>query len=131
MVYLMLADSNFALDRNPAQQIEFALKAMRLDPRHAAAYWAQVGYAYSRMDRLFDANYAFRKSDQSNPYVHIWLTCDYARMGRYQDARAAAAEVLRVSPEFSLEGMEQRVPAIWRNPKQAQCLAELQKVGLK
>ena len=131
VVYHMLADSNFALDENPAQQIEYARKAMRLDPRHAAIYWDEVGYAYSRMDRLAEAIDAFQKTDQSNPYVHIWLTCDYAQLGRYPEARAEASEVLRISPGFSVEGMQQGVPAIWRNPKQAKCLTELRKVGLK
>jgi len=131
LVYNMLAQSNLALDGNPMLEIDYARKAMHLDPRHAAGYWNDVGYAYSRMDRFPEAIDAFRKSDQSNPYVHIWLTCDYASLGREQDARAEAAQVLRLSPQFSLEGMRQRVPAIWRNPKRAQCLAELQKVGLK
>jgi len=131
LVYNMLADSNFALDGNPEQQIEYARRAMRLDPRQTAIYLSFVGYAYSRMGRFSQAIDALQKSDQSNPYLHIWLTCDYARLGRYAEARAEAAEVLRLSPGFSLEGMQQRVSAIWRNPKQAQCLAALQKMGLK
>jgi adenylate cyclase len=131
LVYNMLAQSNLALDGNPVLEIDYARKAMRLDPRHAAGYWNDIGYAYSRMDRFPEAIDAFRNSDQSNPYVHIWLTCDYAGLGRGQDARDEAAQVLRLSPQFSLERMQQRVPAIWQNPKRAQCLAALRKVGLR
>ena len=35
---------------------------------------------------------------------HFWLAATYAQLGRMGDARAAAAEILRVKPTYSIGG---------------------------
>jgi hypothetical protein len=37
-----------------------------------------------------------------DPYTHVGLADAYVRLGCEQNARAEAAEVLRLAPEFSL-----------------------------
>jgi adenylate cyclase len=133
-VYLMLAESNFALDGPPEQQLADAQKAMRLDPRHPVSYWSEEGWAYSRMGRYREAVDALKQGEQGNPFVHVWLACAYSELGLEEDARAEAAQVLRVSPGFSVGEMRQRLPRawLWQKPKWVQrCLANLRKAGLK
>ena len=71
-----------------------------------------------------------KKGDQSNPWVHANLVYAYSELGREQDARAEAAEVLRLSPRFSLEEV-QRMPANWQGPLGQRYLSDLRKAGLK
>jgi len=56
--------------------------------------------------------------------------CAYIKRGREDEARAAAAEVLRMSPNFSVDAWAQMLPF----KKQAdleRLLAPLRKAGLK
>ena len=41
-------------------------------------------------------------------YARIMMTVVYSWSGRDEDARAEAAEVLRINPQFSLEKFEKR-----------------------
>jgi adenylate cyclase len=133
-VYLMLAESSGELDGPPEQQLAYVQKALHLDPLHPENYWSEQGWAYLRMGRYTQAVDALKQSEQGNPFVHVWLVCAYSELGREEDARKEAAQVLRVSPSFSLEEMRKREPGIWQKPKRApeqRCLANLRKAGLK
>jgi adenylate cyclase len=133
-VYSTLAENNFELDGQPEQELAYAQKAMRLDPRHPEAYWSHEGWAYARMGRYTEAVDALKQGNQGNPFVHVWLVYAYSELGREEDARAEAAQVLRVSPGFSVEEMRQRLPRawLWHEAKWVQrSLAELREAGLK
>ena len=61
--------------------------------------------------------------------AHSTLVVDYTELGREDEARAEAAEVLRISPEFSVDASMQipfKDPA-WRK----RYYADLRKAGLK
>lgn len=88
------------------------------------------GVAYNGMGRYAEAVEALKRSDQSNPWVHVNLVYAYSELGRGQDARAEAAEVLRISPRFSLEEVE-RMPANWQGALGQRYLSDLRKAGLK
>ena len=88
------------------------------------------GVAYNGLGRYADAVEALKRSDQNNPWVHVNLVYAYSELGRQQDARAEAAEVLRISPGFSLEEVE-RMPGNWHGPLGQRYLSDLRKAGLK
>ena len=46
---------------------------------------------------------------------HIGLAGTYSMMGREKEARAEAAEVLRINPKFSLDGYAKRLHHLWIN----------------
>ena len=73
----------------------------------------QEGVAYNGMGRYAEAVEALKRSEPNNPWVHVNLIHSYSELGREQDARAEAAEVLRLSPGFSLEEVE-RMPGNWQ-----------------
>jgi adenylate cyclase len=58
------------------------------------------------------------------------LTVVYSELGREEEARAEAAEILRLNPNFSLEALKQRL--LYKDPAQSErVLAALRKAGLK
>ena len=114
----------------PEEVLAYAQKAIRLDPRHPEKYSMPEGVAYNGLGRYAEAVDALKRSDQNNPWVHVNLVYAYSELGREQDARAEAAEVLRLSPQFSLEGVE-RIPGNWQGPLGRRYLADLRKAGLK
>jgi adenylate cyclase len=61
---------------------------------------------------------------------HLMLTVVYSELGQATEARAEAAEVLRINPQFSLEVHKQRAPI--KDPAVLERhLAALRKAGLK
>jgi adenylate cyclase len=62
--------------------------------------------------------------------AHLTLAAVYSELGREAEARAEAAEVLRLNPHFSLEVLRQRAPI--KDPAiRERYLAALRKAGLK
>jgi tetratricopeptide (TPR) repeat protein len=114
----------------PEEVLAYAQKAIRLDPRHPEKYSMPEGVAYNGLGRYAEAVDALKRSQQNNPWVHANLVYAYSELGREQDARAEAAEVLRLSPRFSLEEV-QRMPANWQGPLGQRYLSDLRKAGLK
>jgi adenylate cyclase len=129
--WLALADINNLLWTKPEEVLACAQKAIRLDPRHPENYSMQEGIAYNGMGRYAEAVEALKRSDQNNPWVHVHLILSYSELGREQDAQAEAAEVLRISPLFSLEEIEKKMPGNWQGPVGQQFLSVLRKAGLK
>ena len=62
--------------------------------------------------------------------AHQFLAAIYSELGREEEARAEAAEVLRISPNFSLEVLRQRLP--YKDPADLERFLDgLRKAGLK
>src|SRR5262249_50406910 len=130
--YALLAEILTFVGR-PEEALGLAEKTMRLDPQAAAFYSFQVGHAYRLMGRYGEALTAFKRVLTGNlnpPATHRHLAVIYSELGREAEARAEAAEVLRRSPNFSLEDFKHRLP--YEDPVAVErYLAGLRKAGLK
>jgi tetratricopeptide (TPR) repeat protein len=130
--YYWLAETlNFS--GKPKEAIGAAEKAMRLDPRNRDVYLLEVGKAYSWMGRYEEAITTLKRVLTHAPYflgAHLNLAVSYSELGREAEARAEVAEVLRLSPNFSLESLRQRFPYKDQARFERQ-LAALRKAGLK
>ena len=115
----------------PEAELAHAQKAMRLDPRHPDFYLVLIGSAYLHMGRYQEAVDSLKGAVPGDPWTHVGLARAYIRLGREQDARAEAAEVLRVAPKFSLEVVKKRMPGDWDAPPDRQVLDDLRQAGLK
>jgi adenylate cyclase len=117
----------------PAKAIGMVEKAMRLDPQSAVRYAAYLGRAYRLTGRYEEAVVAFKKILSVNPNLlgpHAELVVIYNELGQEKEARSEAAEILRISPAFSVEGWRQRLPL--KDPEKLErYLAALRKAGLK
>jgi tetratricopeptide (TPR) repeat protein len=61
---------------------------------------------------------------------HIWLAANLAQLGRLDEARAEAAEVLRIDPKFAIDDTLRRLAA-FKRPEDAEHLFDgLRKAGL-
>ena len=85
--------------------IEWSERGLRLspfDPWAFAAYDAQA-MGHFRLGQFDQALQAAYKSVQANPahsITHVQLTASLAKLGRLAEARAAAAKVLELQPNF-------------------------------
>ena len=107
-------------------------KAMRLSPRYSAWYLAVQAHAHRLTGRLEEAADCYRDSLVRNPNhigPHIGLTACYAEMGREAEARAQAAEVLRINPKFTLAKYAESLT--YKDPARSEkTLAALRSAGL-
>jgi adenylate cyclase len=97
----------------PEEAIPLFQKAIRLNPLAPTWYFQQFGHALRTTARFEEAISAYKKALQRAPdniITHIALTATYSLMGREKEARAEAAEVLRINPKFSLDNYAKTLP---------------------
>jgi adenylate cyclase len=122
---------NFA--GRPEEAIEMGEKALRLNPHDPVFYLFIVGFAYRLRGRYEEAITAFKRVLSRNPNflparAHLFVA--YSEFGQEAEARTEAAEMLRLSPNLSLEGVRQRLP--FKDPAEVErCLVAGRKAGLK
>ena len=80
---------------------------MRLHPYYPFWYLWLLGSVYLRMEENEKAVEAFKMLVVREPHRisggHLGLAIAYIRLGREEQARSEVAEILRLSPEFTLE----------------------------
>ena len=90
----------------PEEAIPFYQKAIRLSPVGASVLYRDFGAALRSTGRFEEAVSAYKKAIQLAPddmLAHVHLAVTYIMMGREKEARAEAAEVLRINPKFSVD----------------------------
>src|SRR5713226_2859702 len=117
----------------PTEALVAAEKGMRLNPRHPEACLTQVGLVYLLIGRYREARTVFEEAfanTPNNPGGHMCKALADVELGRNDDARAEAAEILRLSPHYSLATWQQAYPL--KDPAlRERWLADLRKAGLK
>ncbi len=93
-----------------------------------------LGATYRVLGRYQEAIAVYKEITQAQPdYLapHIGLAATYMLAGMEAEARAEAAEVLRISPNFSVEQYAKALP--WKNPRDLmeRLVEPLRKAGLK
>jgi adenylate cyclase len=115
------------------EAIRYLEKAIRLNP-FPPAYWIrELGEADRMAERYDEAIREFKRAIQANPHyldAYVSLACTYVLMGRANDAEAAASEVLRINPDFSVHDYAKALP--YKEEKDLNCVTKaLHKAGLK
>ncbi|MBI3757862.1 MAG: tetratricopeptide repeat protein [Deltaproteobacteria bacterium] len=88
-------------------------KAMRLNPRHPVTYLWTLGQAYRLVGKQEEAVSVLQRAIVRNPdylAAHMLLAVVFYDLSRNEEARAEAAEVLRINPQYSLDLVRQRMP---------------------
>jgi len=123
---------NFA--GQPEEARGLAENAMRLNPRYAGPWHLfEIGHASYLLGRYEEASIALKRALTRDPEFwpgHFHLAVNYSECGQEAAAEAEAAEVLRLSPKFSLEAMRQALPYKDQDVLE-RAIAALRKVGLK
>jgi len=117
----------------PEEAIEWLEKGRRLDPRNPVPYLISLAESYRLLRRYEEAIATYRRVLQFSANLigpHFFLTVIYSELGREEEARAEAAEILRISPDSSVEVMRRRLP--FKDPAEVErVIAALYKAGLK
>jgi len=115
------------------EAIEAIKKAIRLNPFPPNWYFWFLGYAYCNAGMYEEAIAELKKALRMTPdnqFAHTRLAATYSLLGREEEARAEAAEVLRINPNFSLKRYAKGHP--YKNPHDMELiLGALRKAGLK
>ena len=88
------------------EAIPFREQAIKLDPFPDGGSYRILGEAYNGAERYEEAVQVYRKALQLSPndfLAYFGLVRTYARLGRKEEARAVATELLKVNPKFSLD----------------------------
>ena len=116
----------------PKEVIELMEKAMRINPHWTPYYLFQSGSSYYYMGQYEEALALLRRAapGMRNHYpTHAYLASIYTELGREEKARAELAEVLRISPNYSLKEMA-KYP--YKDPSYLQRVrGHMRKAGLK
>ncbi|MGD2125520.1 MAG: tetratricopeptide repeat protein [Desulfobacteraceae bacterium] len=115
------------------EAISMQEKAIRLNPLPPASYLYQLGLSYTFIGEFEKAIAICKKALRKNPddlVGRITLAIAHSSLGRKEEARAEAAEVLRIHPKFSLEYASKTWP--YKNQADRDLvIGALRKVGLK
>jgi adenylate cyclase len=115
------------------EAIALLKKAIRLNPIPPNWYLFTLGDAYCLTGQYEEAIAVYTKVLHRNPEdirTLIGLAATYNLMGREEEARAQAAQILRVIPKFSVESFANRLP--FKNKADTDLYIDsLRKAGLK
>ena len=113
----------------PGEALRAADKAMRLDPARQDFHAYLAGIAYNEMGRYQEAIPLLKQTVSTYPSMlspHIGLIVAYVELGRDQDARAEAAEIMRINPQLKMRPGPFKDEALNKR-----LLSDLRKAGLK
>jgi adenylate cyclase len=127
--YVQLSEAlTFAV--RPQEAVSAVEKAMRLDPTHQDYYAFVIASPYVEMGRFQEAVSLLNQHLAAYPdniWAHLGLANVYVELGRDVNARAEAAEVMRLNPKFTLANLLATAnPAMNRRVQK-----NLRKAGLK
>jgi adenylate cyclase len=117
----------------PQEAVSLIEKAFRLNPVGPSSYYYMyAAHSYSLTDRWEDGIRMAKEMLARWPnhtFGHIQLAGFYTALGREEDARAAAQEVLRIDPKFSAQRYVRMLP--YKDPAiNVRVLERLRKAGL-
>jgi adenylate cyclase len=132
--YAVLGSALNAVGRS-GEAVSMLETAIRLNPRSpifTSNYLATLGDSYRLTRRPEEAIAVLKKSLSIRPngLAMRFLAVIYSELGRDAEAQAMVAELLKVNPYISLDGLRQR--PLYKDPAEAErSLADLRKAGLK
>ena len=97
----------------PEDAISLIKKAMHLNPHHNAWYPFTLGLSYIFLQQIEKAVDILQRGLIHNPdflAIHLALAGLYADMDRIEDANMEVEEVLRLSPDFTLQVLQEMIP---------------------
>ena len=123
----------FVLAGDPARAIEAVERHMRFDPFYVPLAPLWLGAAHYMLKQYSQALPLLRECVSRAPNLragHAWLAATYAQLGNIEEARAEAAEVLRIEPKWTIEGTQARLSCFKRTEDAEHFFDGLRKAGL-
>jgi adenylate cyclase len=120
-------------DGQAARAIRVLESHLRLDPFYEPFAPAWIGLAHYTLRQYSQALPFLHESVSRSPNFrggHAWLAATYVRLGRGDEARAEAAEVLRIDPRYTIEGTQKPLMVFKRPEDAAHFFDSLRQAGL-
>ena len=117
----------------PARALAAAGRHMRSDPFYAPLAPASLGLAHHMLKEYSQALPPLQECVARAPNLqigHLWLAATYAQLRKVEQARAEAAEVLRVDPTWTSLGTGRRIYVFKRAEDAEHLFDGLRKAGL-
>jgi tetratricopeptide (TPR) repeat protein len=114
------------------EAVKYLQHGIRLNPVPSASILNFLAVAYRDSGQYEKAVETCKRALQREPnyqFPYIHMTISYIRLGREEEARAAAAQILRINPKFSLERYAKILP--FTKPVADRVIDDLRKAGLK
>jgi adenylate cyclase len=118
---------------NSRRAIDVVEASMRLDPFYGPMTEWSLGAAHYMLRQYAQAMQVLRNCVSRAPNlraVRVWLAATYARLDQLKDARAEAAEVLRLEPNYTIAGTTRRIIAFRQVKDDKHFFDGLRKAGL-
>lgn len=117
----------------PEEAIPLFQKAMRLSPFPPAVFFARMSVAYGLAGRFDEAVEQAKKAVELEPqnlFTYLSLAASCILAGREEEAHAAAVEILKINPTFSVEQVAKIFP--YRDASQVERIIDtLRKASVK
>jgi len=133
-----LSYTTLGLSLNYAGRYEEAIPALknaiRLMPIPSAVCLNNLGFSYRMLGRYEESIASLKQLIQREPDSmtgHLHLAATYVMAGKEPEARAEAAEILRINPNFSLEQFAKTTPMKNQADLMDRWVEPLRKAGLK
>ena len=114
------------------EAIKYLEYATRLNPLPSTSTLNFLAVAYrdsGQYEKAIETSKKALKQQPSYQFPYIHMTISYIRLGREEEARTTAAELLKVNPKFSLERYAKVLP--FPRPIADRIVEDLRKAGLK
>jgi len=115
------------------ESIPLYKKAIRLNPYAPSSNFYNYGFALWMMGQYEEALAAGNQARSRGPndlFSQMLLAATYIELGRDEEARASAAEALRIKSDLTLEWLAKMIP--WKNKDDVdRLIGDLRKAGLK
>jgi TolB-like protein len=85
--------------------IDLVREAMRRNPYHPDWYWTDLAIIFYVAHRYEDSLEAYKQKSNQGYWSQARIAACYAQLGRMAEAQAAAAEVLRLKPNFTISAL--------------------------
>jgi adenylate cyclase len=90
--------------------VEWARKAMRLNPYHPNWYWDAFAHVLHTAGRYAEALEAYSRVVERPSFYHAYVAACHAELGHVEEARRHSALALQVKPDFSVAAWGERLP---------------------
>ena len=116
------------------EAIPFLKEANRIAPTISSYCLELLGYSYYKTGKFKEAIPVLKRAINLSSYnleAHVGLAAAYSLAGRMEDARAQAAEVLKINPKITLEDIAKNDYYNFQKADKERFINALRKAGLK